>query len=47
MPFQFDIITISESRLMKDVDPVDISLPYYHIEDTRTEASKGGTLPYI
>ena len=48
LKFQFDIIAISESRLKKDVDPVhDISLPNYHIEDTRTEASKGGTLLYI
>ena len=48
LKFQFDIIAISESRLIKDIDPVhDISLPNYHIEDTRTEASKGSTLLYI
>ena len=47
LKFQFDIIAISESRLKKGVDPVhDISLPNYHIEDTQTEAYKGGTLLY-
>ena len=31
LKFQFDIIAILESRLMKDVDPVHgISLPHYH-----------------
>ena len=45
---KFDIIAISESKLKKDVVPVhDIELPNYEIIDTRTEASKGGTLLYI
>ena len=44
LKFQFDIIAISESELIKDVHLVhDISLSNYHIEDTRTEGSKGGT----
>ena len=45
---KFDIIAISESKLKKDIAPVhDIELPNYEIIDTRTEASKGGTLLYI
>ena len=43
-----DITAISETRLIKDDEPVhDISLPSYHIEKTATEASKGGTLLHI
>ena len=47
---KFDIIAISETKLLKDVNPVhDIDLPDYHNppESTPTEASKGGTLLYI
>ena len=46
--FEFDIIAISETRLKKDIKPVkDITLSKYEIQDTPTEASKGGTLLYI
>ena len=45
---EFDIIAISETRLKKDIKPVkDIKLSNYEIEDTTTEASKGGTLIYV
>ena len=45
---KFDIIAISETKLLKDVAPVqDIDLPNYEKEYTPTEASKGGTLLYI
>ena len=48
LKLKFDIICISKTRLIKDVEPVhDISLPSYHIEKTTIEASKGGTLLYI
>jgi len=43
----FDIITISETRLLKNIQPThDISLPNYDIDYTPTEACKGGTLIY-
>ena len=46
--FEFDIIAISETKLKKDVKPIkDIQLSNYEIQDTPTEASKGGTLLYI
>ena len=46
--FDFDIIAISETRLIKDIAPThDIELKEYNIEHTPTEASKGGTLLYI
>ena len=48
LKLKFDIIAISETRLIKNIEPVhDISIPSYHIEKTTTEASKGGTLLYI
>ena len=48
LKLKFDIIAISESKLIKGVEPLhDITLPNYHIEHTPTEASKGGTLLYI
>ena len=45
---KFDVITISETRLQKSIDPTkDINLSNYLIESTPTEAEKGGTLIYI
>ena len=47
--FNFDIICISESKLMKDCDPkVDISIDGYQAPiSTPTESSKGGVLIYV
>ena len=46
--FNFDIIAISETKIRKNIEPLyDISLLDYNIEQTPTEASKGGTLLYI
>ena len=48
LKLDFDIITISESKLRKDIAPVtDISLTNYTYVDTPTEASKGCTLIYV
>ena len=48
LKFEFDIIAISESRLIKGIHLThDIEIPYYKIEHTPTEAEKGGTLLYI
>ena len=45
---QFDIITISETKLHKGIAPThDINISNYNIEHTPTEANKGGTLIYI
>ena len=44
----WDVITISESKLMKNIPPVrDINITNYQYEHTPTEANKGGTLIYI
>ena len=44
----WDVITISESKLKKNIPPVkDINLTNYQYEHTPTEANKGGTLIYI
>ena len=47
--FTFDIICISESKLMKDVDPlIDISINGYKPPiSTPSEATKGGVLIYV
>ena len=49
LEINFDVIAISESKLMKGSEPiVDISLDGYHYPvGTNTEASKGGVLLYI
>ena len=48
LKYEFDIISISETKLHKGVAPTtDIEIPNYNIEHTPTEASKGGTLLYI
>jgi len=48
LKYEFDIISISETKLHKDIAPTfDIEIPNYNIEHTPTEASKGGTLLYI
>ena len=48
LEFEFDIIGISETKLLKDEQPVtDISLSNYTLVHTPTEATKGGTLLYI
>ena len=47
LKFEFDILAISETKLIKHTDPThDINIPNYNIEHTPTEASKGGTLLY-
>ena len=44
----FDVITTSESRLIKDKIPTtDVSLKNYSYEFCLTEANAGGTLMYI
>ena len=44
----FDIITISESRLIKDeLPPIDVSLPSSKVEFRLAEASAIGTLIYL
>ena len=47
--FPFDVICISESKIIKDFDPVvDISLPGFHAPiSTPTESTKGGVLIYV
>ena len=47
--FTFDILTISESKLQKDVNPqVDLSIPGYQSPISKpTEATKGGVLIYV
>ena len=48
LTFKFDIIGISETKLIKGEEPViNISLPNYSYIHTPSEASKGGTLLYI
>ena len=48
LKFEFDVIAISESRLLKGIEPThNIEIPNYKIEHTPTEANKGGTLLYI
>ena len=44
----WDVITISESKLKKNIPPInDINLTNYQYEHTPTEANKGGSLIYI
>ena len=47
--FTFDIICISESKILKDIDPiVDISIDGYQAPiSVPTEATKGGVLIYV
>ena len=46
--FKFDIIGISETKIMKDSTPIfDIKLQGYKTFNTPTEGEKGGTLLYI
>ena len=48
LEYDWDAITISESKLKKNIPPVkDINLENYQYEHTPTEANKGGTLIYI
>ena len=49
LELKFDVIAISESKLLKGADPiVDITLDGYHYPvGTNTEACKGGVLLYI
>ena len=45
---EFDIIAVSETKIIKDQDPIyDISLPGYTPYSTPTESSKGGVLIYV
>ena len=47
LSFEFDIIAISETKILKDIDPsYDIKLPGYRLYDTPTESSKGGVMIY-
>ena len=48
VPIEFDIIALSEVKLLKGQNPViDINIPNYALEYTPTEATKGGTAIYI
>ena len=49
LDFYFDVICISESKLLKDIDPnIDISIDGYQVPiSTPTEATKGGVLIYV
>ena len=49
LDFPFDVICISESKIIKDFEPiVDISLPGFHAPiSTPTESTKGGVLIYV
>ena len=48
LDFDFDIIAISETKLINGVQPkIDINLSDYNFEDTPTDSSKGGTAIYI
>ena len=45
---KFDIIALSETKIIKDIDPTyDITLPGYKEYSTPTESSKGGVIIYI
>ena len=45
---KFDIIAISETKIIKKQDPIyDITLPGYNEYFTPTESSKGGVLIYV
>ena len=45
---EFDVIAVSETKIIKDQDPIfDITLPGYKEYGTPTESSKGGVLIYI
>ena len=47
--FKFEIICISESKILKDCDPkIDISIDGYELPlSTPTESTKGGVLIYV
>ena len=49
LDFKFDFICLSESRILKDIDPkIDINIKGYQDPvETPTEANKGGVLIYI
>ena len=49
LEFEFDFICLSESKIMKGIEPeIDISLEGYHEPiGTPTEAEKGGVLIYV
>ena len=48
LDYEFDCITITETKLIKNVNPsIDIDIPNYHYFHTPTEACKGGSLIYI
>ena len=45
---KFSVIVITESRLKKDITPLNnINLHIYNIQHTPTESNKGGSLLYI
>ena len=45
---EFDVITVSETKIIKNQDPTfDITLPGYKEYSTPTESSKGGVIIYI
>ena len=45
---EFDVIAISETKIIKNQDPIfDITLPGYKEYSTPTESSKGGVIIYI
>ena len=48
LSFEFDIIAISENKIIKDIDPnYDINLPGYHDPfSIPTESTKGGVMIY-
>ena len=48
LPFDFDIIAISETRIIKDIEPnYDVSIEGYNHHYTPTESTKGGVLIYV
>ena len=45
---KFDIIAISETKIMKDVTPTfDINIPGYNPYQTPSESFKGGVMIYV
>ena len=48
LKYKFDVIGITETKIKKDITPInDISLKGYNIYHTPTESEKGGSLLYI
>ena len=46
--YEFDIIAISESKVIKNRAPIiDLSIENYQMEVTETESEKGGTILYV